>query len=82
MVRVLKTVDEDHYVMLTKADQLALLRDSLRGKESDHYRISKLPEDGGPGRLAVLEEQVVRLREDLAALEAEIEAEEAPDDPS
>lgn len=68
--------------MLTKADQLALARDSLRGKESDHFRISQLPEDGGPGRLAVLEDQVVRLREKVNELEAEVEAEEADDDTS
>ncbi len=78
MTRVLKTVDEDHYVTLDKAELLRLTRDQLRGKESDHFRLSNIPEDaGGSGRVQVLEEQIVRLREKEAALKAEVEAEEA-----
>lgn len=66
------------YTTLTTADELALKRDQLRGKESDHVRLSEFPEEaGGPGRIEELEEKILRLRRKVDKLEERVAAEEA-----
>lgn len=61
----------DEFTYLTDEDRLLLAKDALRGKESDYYRLSLLPEDSG-GRLPIIEIQIERLREEVKALEQEV----------
>lgn len=59
------------YTTLTAADRLLLARDTLRGRESDHYRVSILNEPNKEDRLARLETEIENVREEVASLEAE-----------
>lgn len=61
------------YETLTLEDELGIARDALRGRESDHYRISLLNEPSKPERLAGIEADVGRIRAEIARLEAEIQ---------
>lgn len=62
---------------LSNADKLLIARDTLRGQESDRYRISLLDEPGKAERLALYDANIARLEEEVASLEA-AEAAETP----
>jgi hypothetical protein len=64
------------YETLSEADLLATARDALRGKETDHYRLTILAktEPSAAERLPVLEEQIADLRKEVAAKEKSVKA--------
>jgi hypothetical protein len=70
------------YTTLNAGDLLLIARDTLRGRESDHFRLSLLaktePEAYGT-RLEALEAEIKELRKEVSAREkaAEKEAKEA-----
>lgn len=65
------------YVTLSTADKLLIARDTLRGRESDRFRISLLSEPNKEQRLADLDADIERIAGVVSELEAEVEAEAA-----
>ena len=67
------------YTQITEADKLALAVDLLRGRESDHYRVSLLSEPNKDDRLAELEDEINEIRQEIELQTAivEIAAEDA-----
>ena len=65
------------YTTLTEQDKLVLAQDALRGKESDHYRLTLLAvnEPQYVERIAQLAEEVERLVEEVAVQKEAAEAE-------
>ena len=63
------------YATLTSSDQLALARDTLRAKESDHFRLSLVDQPNLGNNIELLEEQIEALKKTVAELES---SEEAP----
>lgn len=57
------------YETITQEDRIRLAEDSLRGIESDHFRLSLL--EPNSGRLAQLEDRRDEIRAKLDALKAE-----------
>lgn len=66
------------YTTLSPADLLLVARDTLRGRETDHFRVSLLNEPGKENRLAAMSDEIENLKQVVADLEAEIEA-DAPE---
>lgn len=66
----------DDYETLTAEDLLSIARDTLRGRESDHYRLSLLDSvsSGGPTRLRALESEINSIKGKISALEAQAPA--------
>jgi hypothetical protein len=65
-----------NYDMLSDQDKLNIAKDTLRGKESDHFRFSLLsPEEyGGQERYDKLGEQIASLQNDIEELTQAAEA--------
>lgn len=61
------------YKTLSAADRLLLARDMLRGRESDHFRISLTNEPNKEARLESYEVEIEELRHTVERLEAEVE---------
>lgn len=61
------------YTTLSEADQLLIARDTLRAKESDHFRLTIAPDAGSAGRLDDLATQIEDLKKVVADLEAKQE---------
>lgn len=61
------------YETLGVEDKLLLARDMLRGRESDHYRISLTHEPGKEARLKTYEEEIEDIKDQVARLQAEVE---------
>ena len=61
-----------NYETLTRDDLLAIARDTLRGRESDHYRLSLLDPStsGGPARLEQIKGEIESIKGQIKALEA------------
>lgn len=61
------------YTTLTHADQATVLRDTLRGLETDHLRLSAMVDAGLPGatqdRVAELEAGIAHLKKQVDALD-------------
>jgi len=68
-----------NYTTLDLAEKLRIARDTLHGRETDHFRLTLVPESASPGQIEDLAEQIDRLREEVASLEAEVE-EATPDE--
>lgn len=62
------------YTTLTEADKLQLARDTLRARESDHFRISLLDEPNKETRLADYETEIDNLRTTVDELQSESDA--------
>lgn len=60
----------DTYTTLTDADKLLIAKDTLRGKESDRYRISILNEPNKDQRLAEFDTDIESLLAEVTRLEA------------
>jgi hypothetical protein len=60
------------YETLTAEDLLNIARDALRGRESDHYRLSLLSpaSSGGPTRLKEIEAEIASIKGEIRAMEA------------
>lgn len=63
------------YTTVDTAEKLRLARDTLHGQETNHYRLTLVPENATPGQIESIEEQIERLRDDVAELEAKVEEE-------
>lgn len=72
--------DDATYTTLTDADKLLIARDTLRGRETDRFRVSLLNEPGKESRLAQYDEEIAALRETVADLEAAQKVEAAPEE--
>jgi hypothetical protein len=59
------------YETLSDHDKLLLARDALRGRESDHFRISLLNEPNRDFRLGQLEAEIENIKTQVAQLEAQ-----------
>lgn len=79
----LVSMPDFEYATLTENDKLLLVRDTLRGRESDHYRLSLLAQSEGAyiPRVAALEEEISVLREEVAAQEQRAAVETAEIEP-
>lgn len=64
------------YTTLSTADRLLLARDALRGRESDHFRLSLLDESSRGDRLEVLAAEIDTIRKEVSALEKQAAKEE------
>jgi hypothetical protein len=71
------------YKTLTAADKAAILRDTLRGQETDHVRLSAMVEAGLPGataaRVAEIEQGMVTMYKQVTDAENKV-AKEAKND--
>jgi hypothetical protein len=68
------------YETLSLADRLQIAKDTLRGRETDHFRISLLEEPQREERLASIGEEIEGIQAVIADLEAQVE-EQAVADP-
>jgi hypothetical protein len=57
---------------LSKQDLLLIARDTLRGRESDYYRISLLDEPNKEARLADMEETIEEIKKEISRLERRV----------
>ncbi len=64
------------YSTLSAADKLSIARDALRGRESDHFRLSLMDTVSGssPERLKEIESEIESMQKETASLEKEFEA--------
>jgi hypothetical protein len=58
------------YSTLSNDDLLLIARDALRGRESDHYRLTLVNEPNKQFRLAELEANIAILKAEIADREA------------
>jgi hypothetical protein len=66
------------YTTLSETDKYTLLLDTLRGRESDHYRLSHLAkhEENYEPRVDALAAEIADLRKDVEAQEKKAKAEQ------
>lgn len=69
------------YTTLDTAEKLRLAQDTLHGQETNHFRLTLVPENATPGQIEATEEQIERLREDVAQLQEQAEEERRTDEP-
>lgn len=67
------------YTTLASYERLSIARDALKGRETDHFRLSVTDPVGAAnaGQLATIEEQITRLQQTVRELEEEQAAEQS-----